>query len=110
MDILLLRCGKRALILPRNQDPAECPLMLRLWLGTPYCEDNTEIAADMPFPGICVRQVLAELLTTGYCALDANGGVRTFWGLGASSPPENKAGSTTDLPQGGEGRLQDPHR
>ncbi len=64
--------------------------MLRLWLGTPYCKRNAEITADMPFLGISARRVLAELLTTGYCALDANGGVRTFFGLGAGRRRKTK--------------------
>ncbi|PLP99424.1 hypothetical protein [Cupriavidus pauculus] len=99
MDILLLRCGNRALILPRNQNPADCPLLVRLWLGTPYSVDHTEISADMPLPGISPRLVLVELLETGYCALDVNGGMRTFVGREAvaGDTAEGEDGSPTDL-------------
>nr|WP_315591922.1 hypothetical protein [uncultured Cupriavidus sp.] len=103
MDILLLRCGNRALILPRSRDLSRCPLLVRLWLGTPYSEAWTEITADMPLAGIDPRTVLVELLKRGYCALDVSGVVRAF----APPPPDLKEeiardadASATDLLRG----------
>ncbi|GAA0845047.1 MULTISPECIES: hypothetical protein [Cupriavidus] len=78
MHINLLRNGNRALILPRNKDLIDCPLLVRHWLGTPYSESVTEITIDTPLPGISPPEVLAELLQKGFCALDVYGVVRSF--------------------------------
>nr|WP_315591889.1 hypothetical protein [uncultured Cupriavidus sp.] len=94
MNIVLLRHGTRALILPRDKDLIDCPLLVRHWLGTPFTHSVTEITLDTPLPGISPPEVLAELLQHGFCALDVYGVVRTF-----EVPPSAgfEDGSDTDL-------------
>ena len=76
MHIRLMRHGQRALIVPIRKDLIDCPLVVRLWLGTPYTESVTDLTIDAPLPGIHVPTVLAEILQKGFCALDVYGVVR----------------------------------
>lgn len=78
MDIVLLRRGHRALILPRDKDLIDCPLLVRHWLGAPYTHSTTELTIDTPLPGIPTHVVLAEILQKGFCALDLHGVVDAF--------------------------------
>lgn len=88
MDIFLLRCGNRSLILPRTHNPAECPLLLRLWLGLPYSQVCAQTSDESLLPRISARAALEEISVTGYCAVDGKGRVRTFLGLGSNSHPQ----------------------
>ncbi len=78
MNIVLLRHGHRALILPHDKDLIECPLLVRHWLGAPYTLSRTELTNDTPLPGISPPLVLAEVLQKGFCAVDVYGVVHAF--------------------------------
>lgn len=78
MDIILLRRGTRALILPHDKDLIDCPLLVRHWLGAPYTLSATQLTIETPLPGISPPLVLAEILQRGFCALDLYGVVRGF--------------------------------
>lgn len=85
MNILLLRNGNRALILPPDKELIDCPAVVRFWLGTPFSESVANFTLDMPMPGINPQLVLGELLQCGFCALDLYGVVRSFETIGAGN-------------------------
>lgn len=102
MNIVLLRCGQRALLLPAGRSLLDCSPPVRYWLGTPVSETVTELRLDTPMPGIHPQLVLGEILRNGFCALDLYGVVRAF--TPAPPPPDMPAeiardadASATDL-------------
>ncbi|GJG98232.1 hypothetical protein [Cupriavidus pauculus] len=104
MNIVLLRHGNRALLLPAGRSLIDCPLHVRLWLGTPQTEVTTQLTADTPMPGIHPPLVLAEILQNGFCALDMYGFVRGLSRPLPRPPPEGTRkeaadANATDLPQ-----------
>lgn len=78
MDIILLRRGTRALILPHHKDLIDCPLLVRHWLGAPYTLSETQLTIETPLPDISPSLVLAEIRQKGFCALDLYGIVQGF--------------------------------
>ncbi len=78
MNIVLLRQGNRAVLLPAGQTLIDCPPPVRFWLGTPVSESITTLTLDTPLPGIHVPSVLEEIRQRGFCALDVYGVVREF--------------------------------
>lgn len=78
MNIVLLRQGNRAVLLPAGQSLLDCPPPVRFWLGTPVSESTTTLTIDTPLPGIHVPSVLEEIQHRGFCALDICGVVREF--------------------------------
>ncbi|WP_066731309.1 hypothetical protein [Cupriavidus sp. D384] len=93
MNIVLLRHGNRALLLPAGRSLIDCPLHVRLWLGAPQTEVTTQLTADTPMPGIHPPIVLAEILHNGFCALDVYGVVR---GLSRPLPRPPPVGARKD--------------
>jgi len=94
MNIVLLRHGNRALLLPADRSLIDCPPAVRLWLDTPELEVTAELTARTPMPGIHLPTVLAEIHHKGFCALDVTGVVRRF-----SARPDGGADApANDLP------------
>lgn len=113
MNIVLLRRGTRALILPYNKDLIDCPPLVRQWLGAPYTTGGTDLTIDTPMPGISAPEVLAELLRNGFCALDVHGVVHAFEAAPAAEWEEEIArdadASATDLLRRASASPGNPH-
>lgn len=95
MNIVLLRCSHRALLLPAGRSLLDCSHSVRYWLGTPVSETVTELRPDTPMPGIPPQLVLGEILRNGFCALDLYGVVRAFSPV--TPPPDMPAEIARDV-------------
>ncbi|GJG92817.1 hypothetical protein [Cupriavidus pauculus] len=76
MNILLVRSGDKAILIPAGFALHDCPVAVTRWLGTPFCEEFAELNAATPMPGIDPEAVLDEISKSGFCAIDGRGILR----------------------------------